>query len=108
LLSYSLAQGTSTRSRAIVAILKRTPFRQHLPDLDLSIERYTNSVPGDGRWYLLRAGEQLGRYRTLKEAKLGWHQVVQDSGWSPRKQDVNAKAVLRQESAERWARNRAG
>jgi hypothetical protein len=88
--------------------LKRAQFRQHLPDLDLSIERYTNAVPGDGWWYLLRADEQLGRYRSVKEAKLAWQRVLQDSGWSPRKQDVDAKAVLRRESAERWARNRAG
>jgi hypothetical protein len=88
--------------------LKRNPFRQHLPDLDLSIERYTDVVPDDGGWYLLRSGEQLGRHRSLKEARLAWHQVVQDSGWSPRKQDVDSKAVLSRESAERWSRNRAG
>jgi hypothetical protein len=88
-------------------VLRQNPFRQYLPDLDLSIERFTDAVPADGGWYLLRSGEQLGRYRSLKDAKLAWHRVVQDSGWSPRKQDVDARAALRRESAERWARNRA-
>jgi hypothetical protein len=88
--------------------LERKPFRQHLPELDLSIERYTEAVSGDGAWYLVRSGEQLGRYRSLKEAKLAWHQVLQESGWSPPEQDVDPKAVLRRESLARWARNRAG
>jgi hypothetical protein len=89
-------------------VLRQNPFRQHLPDLELSIERYTDAVPADGGWYLLRSGEQLGRYRSLKEAKLAWERVVQDSGWRPRKLEIDAKSTLRRESAERWSRNRAG
>ena len=69
---------------------------------------YTAAVPEDGAWYVMRSGEILGRYRSLKEAKSAWDRVVQDCGWSARKQGVDAKAALRRETAERWARNRAG
>jgi hypothetical protein len=84
------------------------PYRQHLPDLDLSIERQTDAVPDDGAWYLLREGEQLGRYRSLKAAQAAWREVLQDSGWKPRVRQVDPSDVRRREQKERWARNRAG
>jgi hypothetical protein len=85
-----------------------TAYRQHLPDLDLSIERYTDAVPSDGAWYLLRGGEQLGRYRSLKAAQEAWKHVLRESGWTPKAREVDAAAARRREQKERWARNRAG
>jgi hypothetical protein len=84
------------------------PYRQHLPALALSIERYTEAVPSDGRWYLLQHGKQIGRYRSLNEARSEWEVVVARSGWKPPRKGTDAAATLRAESAERWARNRAG
>jgi len=84
------------------------PYRQHLPDLDLSIERDTDAVPGDGGWYLIRAGKQLGRYRSLKAAQEAWKEVVRESGWVPKAREVDPDEVRRREQMERWARNRAG
>ena len=84
------------------------PYRQHLPDLDLSIERQTDAVPHDGAWYLLRDGEQLGRYRSLKAAQAAWKEVVRASGWAPQAREIDREEVLRRERKERWARNRAG
>lgn len=84
------------------------PYRQYLPDLDLSIERYTDAVPDDGRWYLIRDGKQLGRFRSLKAAQDAWKKVVRDSGWRPKGREVDPNEVRRREQMERWARNRAG
>ena len=88
--------------------MSREPYRQVLPDLALSIERYTPDVPDDGGWYLLRAGEQLGRYKTLKAAQVAWKGVVQETGWTPRERQVDAHQIRRREQMERWSRNRGG
>jgi hypothetical protein len=87
---------------------RREPYRQHLPALDLSIERFTEAVPHDGRWYLLRAGDELGSFRTLNEAKRAWADVLDQAGWKPPERQVNAQQAMKREAAERWSRNRAG
>jgi len=79
-----------------------------LPDLDLSIERYTEAVPSDGAWYLMRGREQLGRYRSLKAAQEAWRQLLRESGWTPNPRPVDPAEARRREQKERWARNRAG
>jgi hypothetical protein len=84
------------------------PYRQHLPALDLSIERLTPRVPSDGGWYLLRGVEQVGRFRTLKAAQDEWDRIVAESGWKPEARAVDPTERIRAERAERWARNRAG
>lgn len=86
----------------------REPYRQSLPDLQLSIERYTDAVPDDGGWYLVQDGEQLGRFRSLKAAQQAWREVVRDSGWRPAERSVDPAAARRREQSERWSRNRAG
>jgi hypothetical protein len=79
-----------------------------LPDLELSIERFTENVPADGRWHLLRGGHELGRFRSLKAAQKAWHEVVRESGWTPKVQKRDADDVRRREQIERWSRNRGG
>lgn len=88
--------------------MRREPYRQVLPELDLSIERFTEGVPDDGAWYVIRAGEEIGRYRSLKAAQDAWRTVVEDSGWQPRRREIDPTEVRRREQMERWARNRAG
>lgn len=88
--------------------MKRDPYRQTLPDLELSLERYTGNVPDDGGWYLLRAGEQVGRYRTRNEAMEAWKAVLDEAGWKPPTRAIDARDALLRESRERWARNRGG
>lgn len=87
---------------------RREPYRQHLPALDLSIERFTGAVPHDGRWYLRRGGEEIGSFRTLKEAQLAWADLVDHAGWTPPERRVDAQQAMSREAAERWARNRGG
>jgi hypothetical protein len=88
--------------------LSRQPYRQALPDLELSIERGTKAVPDDGYFHLRRAGEELGRYRSLKAAQGAWQEVVRESGWKPEPRATDPAEVRRREQSERWARNRAG
>jgi hypothetical protein len=84
------------------------PYRQVLPALELSIERMTPAVADDGAWYLLRAGNQLGRFPTLKAAKAAWDAEIAASGWQAPRRPVDRKDMLARERSERWARNRAG
>lgn len=66
-------------------------YRQHLPALDLSLERETERVPHDGYWYLLRGGEQVGRFRSERAARDAWKRVVDESGWRPEKREIDAE-----------------
>ena len=88
--------------------MKHEAFRQVLPDLDLSLERYTEAVPDDGAWYLVRAGEQVGRFRTRKEALDAWKAALDEAGWEAPKRRVDTRETLLREARERWARNRGG
>ena len=51
-----------------------------LPDLELSLERFTENVPADGAWYLIRAGKELGRFRTRKAAADAWKRELTEAG----------------------------
>jgi hypothetical protein len=84
------------------------PYRQVLPDFGLAIERFTENVPADGRWHLLKDGEEVGSFRSLKAAQTAWREALHRSGWKPESPSVDADEVRRREQAERWARNRAG
>jgi hypothetical protein len=83
-------------------------YRQVLPDLELSIERHTENVPPDGHWYLLRRGETMGCFRSLKAAQAAWNEIVSESGWKPKTRELNLSDIHRREQIERWSRNRAG
>jgi hypothetical protein len=88
--------------------VSREPYRQVLPDLELSIERFTESVPADGQWHVLKGGKEVGRFRSLNAAQNAWRQIVRDSGWKPRPHNVDPDDVRRREQIERWSRNRGG
>jgi hypothetical protein len=88
-------------------------YTQRLPALDLAIERNTPAVPTDGQFYVVRDGEILGRFRSLKAAKARWDAEIATSGWRPpeaptltpdemRARDKAARE--RQEKAEHWHR----
>ena len=88
--------------------MSREPYLQALPALALSIERFTERVPPDGLWYVLKDGDEVGRFRTLKAAQEAWREVIRQSDWKPRPCAVNPEEARRREQAERWARNRGG
>ncbi len=60
-------------------------YNQRLPALDLSIQQNTSVVPHDSHFYLLQAGEVLGRYRYLKAAREAWREVLAKEDWKPSK-----------------------
>jgi hypothetical protein len=88
--------------------LSRDPYRQTLAELELSIQRYTDAVPDDGGFYLLRGGEILGRHRTLNAAQEAWLRVLRETTWKPEPRQIDPADARRREQAERWSRNRAG
>lgn len=76
-------------------------YVQQLPPLELSIERYTENVPGDGAWYVRRRGEIVGRFKSQKAAKAAWDEIISESGWEPSKRELDPEEVLRRESQMR-------
>jgi hypothetical protein len=84
------------------------PYRQFLPDLDLSIEHNTDAVPTDGAWYLMQSGSTLGKFRSLKAARKAWNRTIAESDWTPSQPKIDPELVLLKEKKERWARNRSG
>ena len=58
-------------------------YRHSLPALDLSIERNTEQAPSDGQFHVIRAGELLGSFRSLKMAQKLFRTIVQESGYQP-------------------------
>ncbi len=78
--------------------MKDQYYRQTIPELELSIERGTNRVPEDGRFYVLRNGEVLGAFRSFKKALELYKRVVEESGYRPppvEKQSLSQQAVAR-------------
>ncbi len=62
-------------------------YRQSVPDLGLSIERATDSVPDDGKYHVIRNGQTLGSFRALKPAQQLFRQAVEESGYRPQTAD---------------------
>ena len=79
------------------------PYRESVPHIELSLERHTSRVPPDGHYYVLLRGEVQGRYRSLRQARGHYKQLLAKSGWKPRRND-SAKATwdVAQETVERY------
>jgi hypothetical protein len=77
-------------------------YRHYLPALDLSIERYTNRVPADGKYHLVQKGNIIGSFRSRKQAEEKFHQLVEESGYKP--DSTKTKPVdPAQEALERYS-----
>lgn len=75
-------------------------YRQAIPAIGLSLERYTGAVPDDGYYYVLKDGEVKGRFRTLRQAQAKYKELLAASGYQPpplqpRKVDPSREAVER-------------
>lgn len=68
-------------------------YKHYIPDLELSIERNTASVPADGLYYVVKAGSILGKYRSLKKAREVFQAMVKESGYKPKMQEVKTKTA---------------
>src|SRR5207248_3072127 len=101
ILRRQLSEFATARACSLAAMSDQS-YRQHLPALDLAIERNTEKVPGDGWYYVLRKGEALGRYRGLKAAKAAWQAELDAEGWvPPQRPDLSAEEKLRRDKLER-------
>ena len=59
-------------------------YRQQIPQIELSIERATESVPDDNKYYVIQNGQPLGSFRSLKPAQQLFRRVLADSGYTPK------------------------
>ena len=59
-------------------------YKHYIPDLKLSIERNTSNVPSKNYYYVIRDGEIIDKYRTLKKAKEIFDKMVKESGFKPK------------------------
>jgi hypothetical protein len=84
-----------------MAPLNDKTYFQHLPALDLSIERHTDNVPHDGAWYVRRDGEVVGKFKTQKAAKAAYDGVIEATGWKPEKIELSPEETLLRETQMR-------
>ena len=68
-------------------------YKHYIPDLKLSIEKNTNNVPSNNYYYVIRDGEIIEKYRTLKKAKELFDNLVIESGYKPKLENSKPKGV---------------
>jgi hypothetical protein len=71
-------------------------YRQYIPDLDLSIEKNTMNVPKDGKYYLVRNGQIVKGFSSLKKAEVAFKEAVAESGYMPKPVEKQAKSAAEQ------------
>lgn len=77
-------------------------YRQGLPVIDLYIERGTERVPGDGRFYIVYQGAVVAGFRGLKAAQRCYQERQRAIGYVPPPvQTPSADERLRNEDLER-------
>ncbi|MDO8674211.1 MAG: hypothetical protein Q7O66_22610 [Dehalococcoidia bacterium] len=62
-------------------------YKHFVPHSGLSIERYTESVPKDGKYYLLRNGEITNAFRSLKLAEQRFREMLKELDYTPQPVD---------------------
>lgn len=60
-----------------------SPYKHFIPKLDLSIERNTEQVPKDGKFYLIRQGQIIESFISIRKAEERFRQLVKESGYKP-------------------------
>ena len=79
------------------------PYKESVPATGLSLERNTSRVPTDGHYYVLNQGEIQGRYRSLKQARKRYKELLALSGWSPdRNVSDDSNRDISREMVERY------
>ncbi len=78
-----------------------TNYKQYIPDLNLSIERTTESVPHDGKFHVIREGEVLQSFRSLKQAQEFFKDIVKKSGYKP-KSEAKSRKTASQQNIDRY------
>lgn len=89
----------SNERRATTQDSGEPAFRQSVPSVGLSIERGTNAVPRDGRYYVLLAGEQM-LAATSKQQAMAEYRKLRDSLVTPNASAIDVKEALGRQVAE--------
>ena len=76
-------------------------YRQYVPGFNISIERNTGSLPKDGKYYLLRDGQIVNAFRSLKKAEVAFKEALAEAGYTPRPVEKQAKSAT-EEDLERY------
>ena len=71
-------------------------YKQYIPDLGLSIEKNTENVPRDGKYYLLRGGQIVKAFRTLKKADVAFREMLAEDEYTPKPVEKQAKSAAKQ------------
>lgn len=58
-------------------------YKNFIPKLNLSIEKNTDQVPNDGKFYIVREGHVIEGFRSLKKAEEKFNHLVEESGYKP-------------------------
>ena len=58
-------------------------YKRELPRVELSIERATESVPNDGRFYLVWRGKIIGDFSSEKLALQRYKEILAEVGFEP-------------------------
>ncbi len=58
-------------------------YKHFVPGAGLSIERYTDAVPKDGKYYLLRNGEISQAFKSLKLAEQRFREMLREIEYTP-------------------------
>lgn len=76
-------------------------YKRYIPNIHLSIEKSTDNVPDDGKYYILKDSEIIFNSRSLKKADEYFNELVKKSGFKPNKNVINKQSPS-QESIERY------
>ena len=59
-------------------------YKRALPEVELSIERATENVPNDGRFYLVWRGMIVNDFSTEKLAPRRYNEILNEVGFQPK------------------------
>jgi hypothetical protein len=71
--------------------MSKDSYKHYIPEIKLSIERYTNNVPSDGYYYILQDSKIVGRHRKLVQAEAMFKEIVKKSGFKPKTDNAKRK-----------------
>ncbi len=78
-------------------------YRRSIPQINLSIERNTDKVPCDGKYYLFKDGVIIKVCRSKAKADELFKKIVDESGYKPPKIDISNYS---NEALDRFLRDR--
>ena len=76
-------------------------YKRELPEVGLSIERATENVPNDGRFYLVWRGKIIGDFSTEKLALQRYKEILAEVGFQP-KESKGERITPSQESLDQY------